>query len=401
MNLFRRGLAVATLSGVIMALTTTGSAVGAFAASPSVAHQGAQGAAAHGTTKVSLSDQVVAQRSAALRLSRAAKPVQAAVSTMCGTRNPLPNPPGGAPWETWSRYINATDIYQMGFDQGCTSDTQRNGAANLYQIAILDFGDPGRGSDGRYGAWDRAGYHPIGSPSETGSIEYSVVRYMQGFWNGTVAGSGSFMTVMVGTNNHKYNANGSDNGAPVDYAHGQAWAHMVNDLNAYINSAGWGTQLAVEAADDMETSWAYYSQTLDWANGFASVGGASYYDYGDAGGCPSGAPGNCSAAPIPNGGWSSAGEYTLAWGLQPAFAIPEIYFSVQAYQWYQISLAGVNAGHTAIYFTAAMSEHNACGNCNEYTYYQSWSELQNVVNANSRTNMGRIPYTTEMSYTNP
>ena len=99
-------------------------------------------------------------------------------------------------------------------------------------------------------------------------------------------------------------------------------------------------------------------------------------------------------------GWSTANEYTLSWGLAPAFAVPEIYIPIQAQQWYQISLWGRTHGQTRIYFTAALSEYNACGGCDN-TYYQSWSQMQNAVNGDSRTNIGRIPYTTEMSYSNP
>jgi hypothetical protein len=151
----------------------------------------------------------------------------------------------------------------------------------------------------------------------------------------------------------------------------------------------------------METSWALYSQTLDWANGFTSVGRAKYYDFGDAGGCPTSGFGECVAGPVNGGhmGWSTANEYTLAWGLTPAFAIPEIYYSYQAQQWYLISLQGVTSGGSRIYFTAALSQHNACGCSN--TYDQSWSQLQNAVNGDSRTSIGRIPFATEMSYTNP
>ncbi len=395
--------AMAVIAGLLCLPTT------AFAAAPP----------ARATVKPSLYQQAVRWHAAAAAAPRAAKPApraglaqplaatgsaltQSSVTTMCGSRPSVGTPPGGAPYETWSRYVGGTtDLYQMGYDQGCSSDQQRGSNSSLYQIAILNFGDPTIGSSGAFGATDKAGFHYIGNTGLTNSIEWSAVRYMLGFWDGTVVASGSFMTVMVGTNNHKYDQYGNDNGAPVNYAHGQAWARMVRDLQNWISNFGFGTQLAVEAADDMETSWAYYSQTLDWANGFSSVGG-EYYDYGDAGGCPAYSSGNCNAGPLNGGnmGWSTANEYTISWALTPAYAVPEIYIPIQAQQWYQISLWGATHSHPRIYFTAALSEYNACGGCDN-TYYQSWSQMQNAVNGDSRTNIGRIPYTTEMSYSNP
>jgi hypothetical protein len=384
---------------VAVGMVAIGAALGvpssAFAAAPSA------GASSSGTVAVKPGalERAAQQRAAARGAPQAAKPAampglaQPLVATQCGNRPPAGTPPGGAPFETWSRYVAATDLFQMGFNQGCTSDQQRGSSSSLYQIVILDFGDPGIGGNGSFGAWDRGGFHSIGSTSQTNSIEWSLARYMLGFWDGTVAGSGSFMTVMVGTNNHKYNADGSDNGAPVNYAHGRAWGLMVNDLNGYIRNSGFTSQLAAQAANDMETSWAYYSQTLDWANGFASVTGAAYYDFGDAGGCPAYGAGECVAGPRNGGhmGWSTANEHTISWGLAPAFAVPEIFIPIQAQQWYRISLSG-----SRIYFTAAMSQHDACG-C-ENTYDQSWSQMQNAVNSDSRTYIGRIPYTTEVSY---
>ena len=293
--------AIVAIAGLLSLPTT------AFAATPS----------GRATAKPSLQQQAAQWRAAAAAAPIAAKPsppsgltqplvtTSSSVTTVCGSRPPVGTPPGGAPYETWSRYIGATDLYQMGYYQGCASDQQRGSNSSLYQIAILDFGDPGSMGSGAYGAWDRAGFHYIGNTSQTDSIEWSVTRYMLGFWYGTVGGSGSFMTVLVGTNNHRYdpwwacnNPVGvtCDNGAPVNYAHGQAWARMVRDLQNWISNNGFGVQLAVQAGNDMETSWAYYSQTLDWANGFASVGG-EYFDYGDAGGCPAYHPGIATQGP--------------------------------------------------------------------------------------------------------
>jgi hypothetical protein len=245
-------------------------------------------------------------------------------------------------------------------------------------------------------------YRPIGSPTEVNSIAWSVTRYMLGFWNGTVLGSGSFMSVLVATNNHKYERDGSTAGQPVNYAHGRAWATMVVQLKQWVRDHSFGTQLLVEGANDMETSWALYSETLDWVNGYMSVGGAVYYDFGDAGGCPTSSSGKCWAGPLNGGdmGWTTTNRYTLAWGLAPAYAIPEIYVPVSAQQWYRISLDGVQRGLSPIWFTAALSHYNASGNTTN-TYDQSWAQPQNAVNEDSRTYVGRIPYTSEMSRSDP
>jgi hypothetical protein len=144
----------------LRALAVTAVLAALAAGAPSA--QAAAAPTAKGGSKLSMAERVERSRADAARVRPAAKPAAVAaangaaatqVVTKCGNRPPAPTPPGGAPYETWSRYIHNADLYDMGFYQGCASDQQRGSAPSLAQFVILDFADPGRGGDGRYGAW--------------------------------------------------------------------------------------------------------------------------------------------------------------------------------------------------------------------------------------------------------
>jgi hypothetical protein len=280
---------------------------------------------------------------------------------------------------TFSRYVGTLSMYTMGCNQGRAADA----LGQPDELAILDFGDPGWNSAGTFGAWDNL----LGGFVTIPQIETGVETYMQGFWDCTVPGSHSFMNVAPGVTNH---------GGAGTAAHGQAWAHMVKDLNAWITSHSFGSQLFALGAADLEPSWAPPADTEAWANGFNLVGG-NYYDFGSADGCP---PfGSC------NNGWSQADEYAVAWGIPAAFAVPEIFTESgsMATQWQQISLWGANHGSAgAIHFSAAMSQFQACADVGDpcsgtdNTPAQAWSQLTSSINSDPKT-AGSVFFSTEVS----
>jgi hypothetical protein len=344
-------------------------------------------------------------RAAALRSVPAApKPIGAGSTAQAAPVGPVVQAASSPPPYTYSRYVgkyNGTfDLYTMGCNQGHASDRQ----GQPTQVALLNFGDPGY-VNGAYGAWDNGlgGFVRIGSVSQGNTIEWMVSRYMQGFWNCTVAGSRSFMNVAPGTNNH-----GS---GPVNYAHGQAWGRMVQDLNRWITSSGFTAQLWAHAGADIETSWSTPAAAENWANGFNSIGGVGYYDDGDAAGCPANGSGACNPYNYGNNlGWTTSDEYKVAWGIPAAFAVPEIYGNdpsvnsdpPQANEWEQISLWGASHGG-AIFFSVALSQYQACidagFNCSGdfNTPAQSWQQMENQLNSHSVTAQ-TIPFSSEMSY---
>lgn len=250
-------------------------------------------------------------------------------------------PPPGAVYPgnvTLSRYVRTTNLYTMGCNQGRKSDAQ----GQPRQIVILSFGDPG---------WDGSntlGAYPGGRFVSDAAIEANVKQYMQGFWDCTVAGSGSHLTVAPGVTNASGGINSSH-----DNALGTAWGSMVRDLNAWISAYGRTRQLEAYGALDAEPGWGPASHALAWAAGF-SGSGQRYFDFGSADGCP---PAGSACA----NGWTQANEYQIAWGNSAAYAVPEIYNDTMARQWAAISAWG--AAHTSggpIRWSAAMSQYQAC-----------------------------------------
>jgi hypothetical protein len=279
------------------------------------------------------------------------------------------------PPQTFSRYVASTNMYTMGCNQGKASDAQ----GQHTQLALLSFGDAGWDSSNTFGAYDNY----IGGFNSISTIEANVKNYMQGFYDCTVSGSKSFMNVAPGVTN-----NGSGFNSANDYALGQAWGRMVVDLGAWIASKGYGTQLAALGSADLEPGFGPAGHAINWANGFQSTG-AYYYDFGSADGCNSA---GC------NNGWTLANEYQLAWGNVHADAAPEIYNAAMAAEWKLISDWGkANTSSGAIYFSAAVSQYQACLDLNaacsgtNFTPAQSW---QAILSATGQA----PPFATEMSY---
>jgi hypothetical protein len=309
----------------------------------------------------------------------------AAPLSVLALQAPLASPALAAspPPVTYSRYVGTLSMYTMGCNQGRHADS----IGQPREIAILSFGDPGWNGSGTFGAWDN---RLPGGFATISQIQGAVQSYMQGFWNCTVANSHSFMEVAPGVTNH---------GGAGTYAHGQAWGAMIGNLQSWIRSNNFGSQLYALGAGDLEPSWGSVSQTESWVNGY-STKGQLYFDFGSADGCPP--YGGC------NNGWSQAAEYYVSWGATFADAVPEIFTESgsQAAQWESISLWGsYNGVAGAIRFSAAMSQYQACrdvgSSCSgeDNTPAQSWTQLTNAMNSNSRT-AGSISYSTEVSYQN-
>jgi hypothetical protein len=419
-------MGVGAIVGLVLALIPL--AVSADAAAPSSAVRASSSAveAAAAPAQKPPYDQVTQQWIQAAKKKIAAKPTvslaQTAVAlcpsngcngqvwTRCGWR--WPAPAQSQPYETWSRYTYITnsvspstdmrDLYTMGYDQGCASDTQRGTSTSLRQMVIIDFGDPGwLNSPSDYGAWQRSGcetchsqFTRIGSETSGDTIEWSVDRFMQGFWDGTYT-TDSFMTIMVGTNNHSLDSIGSTSWS---YNHGLAWANMVNHLNNVAIANGWAVQERIEGADDIETSYSTFNESRAWVNGFSAAGTdnngirPSYFNYGDAE-CSDHGFGGCGTF----SDWNTGNVYWVSWGALPAYAVPEIYYPDAALQWYWVSLWGPVNGLGPIHFTCAFAEPIDTQN----SYLDAWNQLQNAVNGDSRTYIGRISYTSEINYTNP
>lgn len=126
--------------------------------------------------------------------------------------------------------------------------------------------------------------------------------------------------------------------------------------------------------------------TNNWVQGFASVSGYDYLDFGSADGCPTNSSNNGPC----NNGWNQYDVWYVSWGAPPAFPTPEIYYSALAQQWAMISLYG--AQHQGSYGTVYMQ-----GPWDEYdldnstlTASQAWTDLWTDLNNNSATKQSML-----------
>jgi hypothetical protein len=176
-----------------------------------------------------------------------------------------------------------------------------------------------------------------------------------------------------------------------------AWmGEVVSAIDSWLNGSGWSGLEYAEAGSDTETEWASYSPyTINYLRTVAANdGGSPIYDFGDAGGCNTGgysSNGSC------NGGWTQGQVLDVSWVESWAWPLPEIYNqnSLNAYQWYWISLGSYRAGSGPITFYGSLTQYQACqqvGGCNgtANTPDQGWTQLYNSIYTDPNTRPGDI-----------
>ena len=292
-------------------------------------------------------------------------------------------PPPPAP--TTSRYMSTVDPNTL-YNEGCSQ-----GSANESGVIVLDFGQPWY-QNGIYGTIIFKSLAFVGIDQITTASE----SFLQGYWDCVPGGSASFITLAIGLNNYK----GYTTTSTHAYSHGQAWGMMVNNVNDWIATQGFDSYEIAAGADDMEMMYNSAPHTRAWADGYASVSQYTYYDYGDAAGCPP--YGSC------NNGWTQADVTYVSWDLDPAFPLPEIYTTneSQAREWYQMSLYSYNNpgpnGHMII--SGSFTQYGACqitqgcGSENN-TPSQGWTQLWKRLNADSRTAQS-LDYSSDITWAN-
>lgn len=299
------------------------------------------------------------------------------------------------------------------YDLGCalgTRDRQNPGAQD--SLVVLNFGQgwfeggdlsrPGAGAFSPY--WH---YMPISA------IETAVKAYIQGYWACSAEDQTSQVMVAVGTNNYgSYGSNSTnqDTRRTYAYAHGKAWAQMVVRLLQWVWSNGYGRQVSVAGAIDIEwdaqlTGWNTPYITYGWVNGFNDWDNnqAIYYNFGACVGCPT----------SPNPGWvySSANPWTqydvyrVSYGVQPAWPLPEIYATsgVNAQQWQAISRYGALYLGWPMEFAGVMTQYQACqqrGGCSgiNNTPEAGWTQLRNALNADPLTYQPILRWITDIRW---
>jgi hypothetical protein len=210
---------------------------------------------------------------------------------------------------------------------------------------VLDFGQPWYDStDAVYGAngFDNGTtFHSI-STIESG-VKAFILSYT-GTDCGPTAGGVEFL---IGVNNETSTLSGS----AVNYSHGAAWGAMVADVNSWMSDQGYGWQNDAIGGIDAEAYYGSASATRSWADGFSSVSGVWYGDFGTCDSCPKASQSGCyydvnthptcdiSNEPI-GGDWTVDDVYYISWTASGGFPLPEIYGSVFADYWEYIDLYG-------------------------------------------------------------
>ncbi len=285
-----------------------------------------------------------------------------------------------APGATTSRYVS-----DLTFNNDCNADYLtmfsygRDQALRAQQgIVILDFAGQ-INVDGVWGVRDWKGaFHP-----NTHIANCAAKGFIDGF--GTWSFPGQELHLGIGTNNS----------LSVDAAAGQSWATLINDVNLYIDSTGFGNLLAT-GANDFEPGYSSSAAARAWTIGYDASANYRYYDYGSADGCPyteTSTPGEDQPC-WP--GWYQSDVEWVSWGDDWAFPLPEIYLTdwINAWQWQKISVYAYynDAPYDELEFTATLTQYEACQQQGcapgvDNTAAEGWRQLQWAVNTDARTDV--------------
>jgi len=257
------------------------------------------------------------------------------------------------PYFDLSYYMATTaDSYGLGYKRGQQYEAQsvaQNG------VVILDFGSPFY-YNGNYGTM----LFDYTTVIYTPQIKSAVMIFSQGFWNGLGSDYESLLTIIVGTNSTGYH---------VTQEHGEAWGTMINELNTWLVSQGYNSQIAIVGGSDMETNFRAPSEARAWVDGYSSTGSYPVYNYGNASGCPHDYPptepehqSGIVARQCDVQGWTQQDVYYVSWGSIRAFPFPEIYNTqwVNAQQWYRIALYKNLVYGSTMEFRGSLAQFIAC-----------------------------------------
>lgn len=287
-----------------------------------------------------------------------------------------------------SNYVTSLN-YSNWDSYGC-EQVEYSTSVGVSEISlILDFGQPWD-EDGEYGTillhsdlfaqWDSGG---------TSGIRYLIANFLTGYWNCHTSKS-PFILLVVGDSNYGL-SNVTDTNA--------MWmGEVVSAINSWIESNGWSDFEAAEAGSDTETEYSSYALTLSYLTTVADDEGPAFiYDFGDAGGCPTGGEGFNDGC---NNGWTQGEVWEVSWGEPWANTLPEIYnqSGAQAAQWYWISKLAIAEGDGPIYFDGELTQYTACEQegASEYcsgtdnTPAEGWAQLYDKAYADTATRPGVV-----------
>jgi hypothetical protein len=257
------------------------------------------------------------------------------------------------PPDTWSWYVNTTNsstLYTLGYNQGVADK-----ASGRDSEVVLDFGGQNEANTDTY-------LSKTGVTFPYATTETLVEQFASGYYVGTGSDITTILSLAVGTCNCVW----------VDQSLGSEWGRIVAALEGWVTTSGFGTQVHVEGADDIET-WggATGTDAKSWEAGYVQGTTLPYVDYGSLDGCPP--YGACSGT-----GWSQSVYWSLSWGDEPALALPEIYYDSQAQEWESLALYSYNShGGDTMGFTGPLDDYDLNSGTN--TPLEAWNDLENLL----------------------
>ncbi len=263
---------------------------------------------------------------------------------------PTPLPAGTPPPYSSSIYMltaDGTRLYNLGCQLGA-KDKALPGIQNT--IVILDFGSPVI-TNNQYGT-DLFWMAAVTITQIKGAVE----NFGRGYYICSDTDRSSQIYVGIGTTNFEYTHSWSTGTAR---AHGTAWAQMVNDVNSWLVTNGYSSQVHAVGAVDIEPAWNSVAFSRAWVDGYDAVNLYDYYDFGTADGCATRSDPNRVTC---GNGWTREDVWYKAYGTRPAFPLPEIYNTrgANAEQWALISLYSVNTRGYKVEFHGVLTQWQAC-----------------------------------------
>lgn len=221
-----------------------------------------------------------------------------------------------APVSAWYVFGSTpSELRSYAYARGC--DFARNQPGSGLGLLLLDFGAARKLASGTWGAIDFSN-----TTFSNSDILAALERAADGYHDCRVRGS---VDILYGNSNYHMSRSGMSS-TDAWYA-GYHQAERAEDLAGYQAAKGYDSQTA-DAASDMEPSWDGASITKQLVNGDQSQGGALYFDFGSADGCPQS---GSLDGPCNNGWHVSDVGYVSYHGL--ALPLPEIYYTANANQW--------------------------------------------------------------------
>jgi hypothetical protein len=277
-------------------------------------------------------------------------------------------------------------LYDLGYRAGQEAEN-RTGPNQL--IVFLMWGQPVKFSDGSFGATIYSA-----PDARTGDIRAAAQAYARGFYYGTVNVQGDLILVL-GTSN---------NGGSVTAAHGDAWGRMVDNMNDYLFTNGYSSEVIAAGGIDAELGFNGPGVTKDWTEGYKTGGDSRYFNFGDAAGCPP--AGTCGTAAYP--GWTAHDIYYISWGNPLAWPYGQIYRNdgLQADQWRELDVHAVEHDSNSMFFEGSLTQWHACQDVGceaslANTGEDGWRQLHSSISSKHTTSQTTGPdYASDITWKN-